>query len=146
MNRIPATAFISCTIRAIFGRFTLFTFCRKTTAISAFHNIQLREDSEKSNPNLVQIFKTDWQNQQNNVFYVLVDICFTDRKSLCLQVHKGQITQFEIYSSSEISHDSPLSSSQTGFGSLFSNISQYNKNQFKRFMNHLFRSMIHMPS
>jgi len=39
MNCIPTTAFIPCTIRTILGRFTLFTFCRKTITISAFHNI-----------------------------------------------------------------------------------------------------------
>ena len=50
----------------------------------------------------------------------------------------------EIYSSSEISHDSPLTSSHANFGSvLFSNISQYSKKLFKRSMNHLFRSLIH---
>ena len=51
---------------------------------------------------------------------------------------------FEIYSSSKISHDNPITSSHTGFDSaLFSNIPQYSKKWFKRSMNNLFRSMIH---
>jgi hypothetical protein len=71
------------------------------------------------------MFKTDVnKNKIQNLFNDLVISFYFKKPLLNSNQNLDYFMSLEIYSSSETSHDSPLSSSHAGFDSLFSNIAE----------------------